>query len=244
MKNADESMIEAIRAVRNTNAVPYKVVFRVLLEMGKVVTAHRVPTLNTIFPTDVCMETVDGLIFTTSIFNLYSNTKENYVQEKKQRKTYKRANKMQWLPWSEKYLKEGALVKCKNGKVLSLISQGAEPDWMSNTTMFFSSFKHKTGENNFTSKWDIVSVLVDNRELIEEQHAESNCKFVSLSLTQDEAQVLRDIIGHCVIGDSEKSRRKFVDGVFNKLKNRTKRNYFSETGISPDNRHISFEDEM
>ena len=285
MRNADKETLNVIRSYGNHNGVPFKTMFKVLINGGtKWAVAHRVPTLYELAPKDVCMETADGSVFTTDIYNLYENDKREAAQYKK-RKVYKRASKMQWVDWDEKYLKDGALVKCENGKIIIL----QEREWCCTDNYLFSSFNHKTGENHFKNTgWDIVSVLVDPRqgnpreerqkqeqevyERVKEmaasgivtilkprvshpsdpyllwsfpkQHAESNCKFVSLSLTQDEAQVIRDIIGHCVIGDSEKSRRKFADSVFDKLKSHTKRNSLSETGISPDGYSISFEDEV
>lgn len=288
MRNADKETLNVIRSYGNHNGVPFKTMFKVLINGGtKWVVAHRVAYQYKLHPKDVCMETCDGLIFTTSVFNLRSNTKEWPAQEQKQRKTYKRPSKMKWVDWDEKYLKEGALVKCRNGIVHKLSKEETYSKAAQLLLLWFSSFNHKTGANKWTECYDIVSVLVDPRqgdpreerqkqeqevyERVKEmaasvvvtilkprvshpsdpylvwsfpkQHAESNCKFVSLSLTQDEAQVIRDIIGHCVLGDSEKSRRKFADSVFDKLKSHTKRNSLSETGISPDGYSISFEDE-
>lgn len=244
MLNADKETINLIRSYGENDVVPYKTMFKVITNDGtKWVVAHRVPTLHKLHPTYVCMETCDGLIFTTSVFNLHSNTKEWPAQEQKQRKTYKRPSKMQWLPWNEKYLKEGALVKCRDGIVHKLSKEETYSKEAQLLPLWFSSFNHKTGANRWVGGYDIVSVLVDNRELGEEQRTESSYKLISLLLTQDEAQVLRNILGHCVIGDSEKSRRKFADSVFDKLKSHTKRNSLSETGISPDGYSISFEDE-
>lgn len=41
---------------------------------------------------------------------------------------------------------------------------------------------------------------------------------VVLELTKDEAQTLLDIVGHCVLGCSENSRRKHTDAVYAALR--------------------------